>query len=32
LPLYPLLTPEQQQRVVNAIKDIVQAHKPCRVA
>ncbi len=32
LPLYPLLTPEQQQRVVAAIKDVVQAHKPCRVA
>ena len=32
LPLYPLLTPEQQQRVVAAIKDVVLAHKPCRVA
>ena len=32
LPLYPLLTPEQQQRVVAAIKDIVHAHKPLRVA
>lgn len=32
LPLYPLLTLEQQQRVASAIKDVVHAHKPCRVA
>jgi UDP-4-amino-4-deoxy-L-arabinose-oxoglutarate aminotransferase len=32
LPLYPLLSPEQQQRVVTAIKDVVLAHKPIRVA
>ena len=32
LPLYPLLGPEGVQRTVTAIKDVVQAHKPCRVA
>ena len=31
LPLYPLLTHAQQDRVVAAIKDVVQAHKLCRV-
>jgi UDP-4-amino-4-deoxy-L-arabinose-oxoglutarate aminotransferase len=32
LPLYPLLTREDVQRVVSAIKDVVRAHRAIRVA